>query len=371
MGPWRTIVDRIAPPEDRGRYAELIRLTGGEPTLHPEFSAILRYVDSLGIAHATFSTGRWTQPEKLLADFAQCAHLHGILISLHGADADSHNAFVATTPKAFTQTCANIELAAQAGLTVFTNTVLHQENCNQIEAIVELSQRLGAQQAVFNRYLGPPRALEPSAATLRAAIVQIEALQTQGRPCHVGNCVPRCFVENRSEGSNSGIEACAISPRGDVRPDNLTGCIFGNVLRQNITDIWQSETAQRFRASLPDACQSCVELLRCRGGARSVVWEHGGESDRLMRAPITAAAPHILEWHPAWKPRLTCRRRQESFGYLLTRYNWSIPVAFSAAPLLDRLDGHSSLAELAQHFGDAGLELLGRLYQAHCLEFDA
>jgi len=77
-------------------------------------------------------------------------------------------------------------------------------------------------------------------------------------------------MENSSEGCNSGIEACTISPTGWVRPDNLTNYTFGNLFEQSIADIWQSQQAQAYRTQIPSNCLSCVKLAHCRGGAKSI-----------------------------------------------------------------------------------------------------
>ena len=62
---WRTLLDKIAPPDNRKKYAELIRITGGEPTLHSEFFEIIEYLDTFDIPYAIFTTGRWKKPAAL------------------------------------------------------------------------------------------------------------------------------------------------------------------------------------------------------------------------------------------------------------------------------------------------------------------
>jgi radical SAM protein with 4Fe4S-binding SPASM domain len=367
---WRGVLERIAPPHNRRRYAELIRLTGGEPTLHPEFPEIVACLDTFGIPHATLTNGVWPQPDLVVQTFQKCRHLIGLLVSLHGRTAAAHGTFSGCDAAAFERTCANIRRAAEAGLEVFTNTVLTKHNCDQIEEIIALSQRLGAGYAVFNRYLGQPHPIEPTETQLHEAVLLIERLHQEGAPCHLGDCVPPCFTPNSSEGSNAGIELCTIAPNGDVRPDNLTHYTFGNIFEQSIEDIWQSERAQWFRQQIPAQCLECVKVSRCRGGARALMVEYDWPSDPLMREPLRDAEPETLELHPDWKPVPHFTLREEPFGLLVCRVNWSVPVSFEAKPLLDTLHGEATLSALHAQFGDAGLELIGRLYQEGCVEFE-
>ena len=366
---WRQVFDTIAPPEDRHKYAELIRITGGEPTLHPEFSRIIAYIDTFGIAHATFTNGRWNDPDRIVATLQQCTNSAGLLVSLHGSTATTHNAFTGGDDTAFNEIRTNIRRATNAGLEVFTNTVLTKYNCDQIDEIIDLSQQLGADYAVFNRYLGKTHPVEPTEEQLYQALHHIEQLHKEGVPCRIGDCVPPCFLPNSSLGSNGGIEHCAISPLGDVRPENLTRYRFGNLFEQSLEEIWQSEDIRWYRQQIPKACFTCAELSRCRGGCLSVIVEYGLEKDRLMKEPIRELRPDTIELAPDWKPVPYFTVRQESFGYLLARYNWSVPVSSEAKPLLDAINGNHSLIQLQDRFGDDALEFIGQLYREGCLGF--
>ena len=367
---WRELFDRIAPPDNRRQYAELLRITGGEPTLHPEFGQIIRYIDTFGILHATFTNGRWTDPDSLIELFQPCQNFVGLLVSLHGSTAETHQAFTHDALEGFELICDNIRHAAEAGLEVFTNTVLTRDNCGQLDDIIALSQGLGAAYAVFNRYLGKPHPIEPGEAQLRQAIRRIEALQREGVHCRIGDCIPPCFEKNSSVGSNGGIEHCAISPTGMVRPENLTSYAFGNLCEQSIEAIWRSERAQWYRQQLPEKCLECVELPRCRGGCRSVTVEYELTGDPLMQEPIHTTEPETLELDPAWKPAPFFNIRPEPFGYLLARYNWSVPVTHEAKALVEAINGQTTLAQLHRQFGDEVLDFIGQLYREGCVGFE-
>jgi radical SAM protein with 4Fe4S-binding SPASM domain len=367
---WEVLFDKFAPPENRRKYAELIRITGGEPTLHKEFRQIIEYVDTFGIPHATFTNGRWENPSAIIEIFKQCDNFVGLLVSLHGNTALTHNAFVGGDETSFEETCTNIQRAAESGIEIFTNTVLTKYNWDQIEEIIALSQRLGADYAVFNRYFGKPHPIEPTEDQLRQATCFIETLHNEGIPCRLGDCIPPCFERNSSLGSTGGIEHCAISPKGFVRPDNLTSYIFGNIFEQSIEEIWQSEKAQWYRSQLPEKCLECIELPRCRGGARSVTVEYGLEGDHLMKEPIQEVTPETLKLDPDWIPVPYFTVREEPFGYLLCRVNWSVPVSHTAKSIVDAINGQNTLGQLQRQFGDEAFHLVGYLYREDCIGFE-
>ncbi|MDM8548771.1 radical SAM protein [Desulfobacterales bacterium HSG2] len=367
---WKDLLDRIAPVENRRKYAELIRITGGEPTLHKAFRQIIEYLDTFGIPHAIFSCGRWEHPDEIINIYQECENFIGMLISLHGSTKFAHNAFVQSADRAFDETCENIRRASSSGIDVFTNTVLTKFSCEQIEEIIGLSRELGAGYAVFNRFLGSPHPLDPAENQLREAILLIEKLRNKGVPCRIGNCVPKCFAENSSEGANGGIEHCAVSPKGWVRPNNLTDYVFGNIFEQSVEEIWGSERAQWYRSQIPQACFECAELSRCRGGEKSVTIKHGFGKDHLMKTPIREASPETVILDPELKPIPYFNVREEHFGYLVVRYNWSVPVSHSAKAILDAINGENSLADLQREFGEEALNFVGHLYREKCIGFE-
>lgn len=98
--------------------------------------------------------------------------------------------------------------------------------------------------------------------------------------------------------------------------------------------------------------------------------EYGLPGDPLMREPIREAEPEALELHPDWKPVPHFTVREEPFGLLVCRLNWSVPVTLDAKPLIDAIDGKRSLTELHRQFGDNALEFVGYLYREGCLNFE-
>ena len=145
---WCRLVRRLAP------HTHLLNLTGGEATLHPSFAEIVRTIDSCGIPFTVFTNGRWPHEDRILTLLRTASTCDGLLVSLHGPDAATHEAF-SGVPRSFKQTVATIRRATEAGLNVATSIVINRHNWDRIEETMELALSLGANHIVCNRLIGP------------------------------------------------------------------------------------------------------------------------------------------------------------------------------------------------------------------------
>lgn len=94
------------------------------------------------------------------------------------------------------------------------------------------------------------------------------------------------------------------------------------------------------------------------------------KKDRLMKEPIRETATETILLDPELKPIPYFRIRKETFGYLLARYNWSVPVSYEAKPFLDAINGENTLRQLQKKFGDEALNFAGYLYREGCIGFE-
>jgi len=291
---WRTILDRIAPS------ASWLKITGGEPALHPEFEEIIEHIAILGIPFTLFTNARWLEPERLVGFLAGIPQLDGLLISLHGARALSHEAFTCT-PGSFDETITNIQLAVDAGLKVTISTVLTHYSCPEVEAIVALGQELGADHAAFQRFIGAALPeIEPSELELQRAVGTIENIANgrngiggnghgpkgNGKLVRFGTPIPHCFAANGSYGCLAGVAQATIDPWGSVRPCNHAPLMCGNLLEQPLEEIWHSAEMEMWRGMIPVECIGCREFIVCRGGCRAAAMLRGLEKDPLIGKPV-------------------------------------------------------------------------------------
>jgi len=72
---WNSIIEHLTS------HANHFKLTGGEPTLHPHFTKIIRVIDKWGIHFTLFSNARWANPGSLLQTLENTVTCDGLLIS--------------------------------------------------------------------------------------------------------------------------------------------------------------------------------------------------------------------------------------------------------------------------------------------------
>ncbi len=360
---WRQILKMIHP------YARALKITGGEPTLHPRFSDLLSEIDALDVPFTLFTSARWNRPEQLLGLLRRAKHLDGLLVSLHGADAAAHEAFVGV-PGAFEETCANIRRAAETGLRVHISTVLNAFNLHQLVEVVELARSLGARRVVFNRFLGAADSpFQPVSAALRQAMVEIERLRRQ-YPVHAdgrfsvryGNCIPQCFAESGASGCWAGVSYCTIDPWGRLRPCNHSPTIVGSLFEHSLQELWQNEAMQRWRQLTPAACLTCGAYERCHGGCRALEELNKTVQDPLMSMPLPPDGEmYEVELYRLARPALNCEIVPADPGWALVRGLSLLPVAAESLPVLQSLDGAHTLQDLQAAHGQEALDFVGEL----------
>jgi radical SAM protein with 4Fe4S-binding SPASM domain len=283
---WEDLLDIIEP------HARKLKVTGGEPTLHPDFADIVRAIAARDIPFTLFTNARWPNPAEVLALLQEIPQCVGLLVSLHGPDAQSHEVF-SGVPGSFAEAVGNIRQAVDAGLTVATSTVITQHNVNRVEETVALSQSLDAGHAVFNRYLGAPLpAIEPSREQLRSAIRSIESMIHRGDPVRYGNPIPQCFAFNSSHGCVAGKAYCTLDPWGTMRPCNHSPTKIGNLFEQPLEALWHSEAMEAWRALTPSECQGCPDRAVCGGGCKAMAELRAEHGDPLnVKHARTASSP--------------------------------------------------------------------------------
>jgi radical SAM protein with 4Fe4S-binding SPASM domain len=357
--------------ENIGPDAVWIRLSGGEPTLHPEFERILAAATSYDALVTVFTNGRWRSPRELMATLQQRPKLAGLLVSLHGASAATHEAFTGVSG-AFDETLANIRLALDHGLTVALSTVLTRHNVDEIDALVELGRRLGVQHVAFNRYIGRSLPeLEPTPLQLKQALRHIEKLIQRGAPVIHGICVPQCSIHgNGSEGCLAGVAYASIDPWGNVHPCHHSPTVIGSLHHTSIAALWHSDAMEAWRRLMPQSCTTCAAYAVCHGGCRAVQELREDNADPLrVRSLGKHRTSHRTHSFPAQgRPLANVRLRQEGFGYAVLGAGQVLPVRAEAKDLIDACDGKVTFQELHVRFGNSGLDLLVDLWDVGMIE---
>lgn len=363
----KVIVDRIFS------FVEMLRITGGEPTVSPFFGQILQLVDQLDKPIVVFTNGLWQDSDAVMEALQQCRNLDGVLVSLHGHCLDAYQSF--TRGKHFASVLENIHRASEAGITVNTNTILTRKNIDHMAKVAEVAAEAGAQVIAFSRYYGIPITgltdLDPE--QYRFAVEQVTRFRTEGRPVKFNNNIPLCLGGAKTQVCPAGDTHCTIGPTCRVRVCNHSPFEIGNILTTSIEDLWCGEPIDRWRQQLPDMCRQCEIFDRCGGGCKANAWANGLEVDPLACGPCAIdVQPPVLLKHslPAGSfPAARFSLRREGFGYILINRTQILKVSSAARPFLEvLLRGDRTLAEIDAMFGHSTLNLVGLLYDCRMLE---
>lgn len=119
-----------------------VKLTGGEPLLHPDF---LRMVDllkqhNLGL---TIETNGTLLDKKIARYLKETNILSFIAVSLDGASPESHDSFRGVKGS-FEKACQAVRYLAEEGYRPQVIISVHNDNVGEAEAIVRLAEGLGA-----------------------------------------------------------------------------------------------------------------------------------------------------------------------------------------------------------------------------------
>ena len=362
---WAQVLERIQP------HACRLKLTGGEPTTHPEFETILGHVASLGVPFTLFTNGRWPDTAWLIGLLAGLPGFDGCLVSLHGPDAVSHEAFTRTAGS-FSHTVGNLRDAAARSLPFSLSCIITHHNWRRADEMVDVAKQLGASSLVFNRYIGPAMpGLTASPEELKAALAQVRRLRARGEPVKFGNCLPTCFAPTGQAGCLAGRAFLTVDPWGRVRPCNHAPLLCGSLLQQPVEEIWASVSLEGWRRWQPPLCSECTAFPTCRGGCHAQALSLGLDADPLTGIALPSASDRPRAELPLFeraRPVARYALRPEPFGILLMAGNRLLPVSRRLQPVLDALDGRTTLQEIEAEHGPNSLALVASLYQQGMVE---
>lgn len=96
----------------------------------------------------------------------------------------------------------------------------------------------------------------------------------------------------------AGRTVISVSCNGDVRPCAHNPVSYGNILKEELTDIWAKMNDWRSSKFVPEDCKSCSWLNRCNGGCRTSSKTINGEwnsRDMWAGSPLKTLPPLVTE----------------------------------------------------------------------------
>jgi SynChlorMet cassette radical SAM/SPASM protein ScmF len=139
---FRTIIEQAKP-----MGLSSVRLTGGEPLLHPEIHEILELTRKENLQLTLETNGTLCNPE-LSKEIAGCKG-PSVGVSLDGKNAETHE-WVRGVAGCFQAALEGIRNLAEAGLKPQVIMTLMRRNKDQVEAMIRLAESLGAGSVKFN-----------------------------------------------------------------------------------------------------------------------------------------------------------------------------------------------------------------------------
>ena len=263
-----------------------VKLTGGEPLLHPRIAEILEYLTAEDIRLVVETNGVLCTPE-LAQKVAACKNPFAS-VSLDGADAETHE-WVRGVSGSFNAAVNGLKNLAAAGLKPQIIMSIMRRNRNQVEDLVRLAESIGAASVKFNIIQPTARGEKIHEAGEALSTAEMEelgqwvetdlamrtplklyfdhplAFRPLGRMFAAGgNGCSRCGILGILGVLASGSYAlCGI---GETVPE----LIFGHVSTGPLKEVWNNNPVLReIRQGLPDRlegiCRQCLMKNICLG----------------------------------------------------------------------------------------------------------
>ena len=273
--------------------AAQLGFSGGEPLVRQDLQELIAEARHLGYYSNLITSGLGLTNAKVEA-FA-VAGLDHIQVSFQASDPELNNA-LAGSRKAFEQKLAMARAVKEAGYPMVLNFVIHRHNIHQMNDIMALCERLGADfvELATCQYYGwafkNREGLMPSKAQLEKA--EREVNQYRARLLDDGSAMKLIFVtpdyyEERPKACMNGWGSLflTVAPDGAALPCHSARLLpidFPNVRDNDLKHIWyDSPGFNHYRGDswMPEPCQSCDEKEKDFGGCRCQAFLLTGNAD--------------------------------------------------------------------------------------------
>jgi radical SAM protein with 4Fe4S-binding SPASM domain len=241
--------------EAAGLGTLFLTLSGGDPMARPDFDELLAAARGLRFAVRVKTTG-WLLDRAAARRMAALGQV-SVDVSLHGATARTHDAFV-HRQGAFTRAKAALGHLADLGVPAKAATCAVAENINEIEDIKKTCQALGVRSGVttvlYSGRDGGPVGRELPEGD-QACVLAAELSSWQAQPPRPDD--PLC---------KAGVSSWYVTPMGDVTPCVAWPQVVGSVRRGRLAAAIGSPAARtvaRLRQRDRHDCASCELLAWC------------------------------------------------------------------------------------------------------------
>jgi pyrroloquinoline quinone biosynthesis protein E len=270
-----------------------LALTGGEPMLRRDLAELCAGARDAGLYSSLITAGTLFTRER--AEALKAAGLDHVQISIQSPDPEDNDRIAGN--RSFEKKIAAARHAKELDFPLTINCVLHRQNLDRIEELLELALELGAQRLELanTQYYGwavvNQEALLPTWEQLRRGEEAVQRFRERVGPrVDVLWVLPDLYEELPKPCMGGwGRMVLVVAPNGDVLPcqaaSTIPGLEFANLREHSLEWIWNESAAfTRFRGTdwMAEPCRSCPL------GRQEVDW--GGCRCQALRLTGDAAA---------------------------------------------------------------------------------
>ena len=282
-----------------------VALSGGEPTIHPDFYHVVKELAARGI-HTSAATNGWTFANKENLKKAVDLGLKYVEVSIDSANPKKHDEFRGI-PGAWEHATKALENAVKLGISHGMAVIMNKETFEEIDGILDLAENIGVKRVIFFNLVPTGRAeeiiktdLSPEEReefmkevyhqmkkrkleilTTAPQYARVTLLESQGKnvtPAHfyIGeNNAVRTLAEFIG-GCGAGRIYAGIEPDGTVTPCVFLPLPVGNIRTKPFKEIWETSrifNLLRDRNSFTGQCKNCPYRNIC-GGCRARAYHY-------------------------------------------------------------------------------------------------
>ncbi len=284
---WKRIIDEAA-----ALGVLQIHFSGGEPMVRRDLEELIAHARAVGLYSNLITSGIHPGRDRLKA-LAQNGLDH---VQLSFQDARTETAErIGNSPRAQARKIVFAGEVRASGLPLTLNAVVHRQNLDRLDEIIELALSLGARrlEIAHVQYYGwalkNRDALMPTRAQIEAATTIVEEARQHLKGRLIIDYVPPDYFARRPKACMGGWgrQFLNVSPDGQVLPchaaQTIPDLVFDNVRNRSLPDIWSSSPAfEKFRGTgwMAEPCRSCERREIDWGGCRCQALALTGRPDQ-------------------------------------------------------------------------------------------
>jgi len=259
-----------------------VKLTGGEPTLHPQFRELVALISKESLRINIETNG--TLVDNALAGFLKQRSISFVSVSVDGATAEIHE-YLRGVTGSYERALAGIEALVNVGFPVQLICTLHRGNVSQMAEVVALAEKLGCGSVKFNHVQRVGRGeqfAEEQGLGVPEIIQLYHRVENELRPrskVRIHFDIPFAFYSIRKL-LNDSLGRCTVrNILGMLAGGELSLCgigvtvpelIYGHMENDDLREVWcDSPGLALLREQIPDQlegiCGKCLHRDVCQG----------------------------------------------------------------------------------------------------------